>query len=380
MDRIARRRKVWKVVGGVCATAAAVLCAFMLIDIPQETNRIHIIENGEVVTTAESIRHSERQRRISTDEPRHSERQRRISTDEPRHSERQRRISTDEPRHSERQRRISTSSDTTQKASATDSTNSVRSFGQSPQDDTLRHSERQRRISTDEPRHSERQRRISTNEPRHSERQRRISTDEPRHSERQRRISLGFGSDLSRLTGAVVRGGDKISSAVGASPSWGNNYSEDVVFPNISGDNVPTTINNPVTLNKIISVGIYAKYGFSENFFAAGGLELTYYTTSGKDLLYLGPSIGIGYDIYKNYKVDIYASISGLPEWCLSSSGYPALISTSLTAGAQFRLGNITWIALEPQLRYYAYTGSGNKVSMRQPLCFSFNLGFRFDL
>ncbi|MCF0164930.1 MAG: hypothetical protein HUJ92_06565, partial [Bacteroidales bacterium] len=74
MDRIARRRKVWKVVGGVCATAAAVLCAFMLIDIPQETNRIHIIENGEVVTTAESIRHSERQRRISTDEPRHSER------------------------------------------------------------------------------------------------------------------------------------------------------------------------------------------------------------------------------------------------------------------------------------------------------------------
>ena len=127
----------------------------------------------------------------------------------------------------------------------------------------------------------------------------------------------------------------------------------------------------------------------------------SYYIDSRQTLHYLGIPLNIGYSIWDNRWLRIYASAGGMVEKCIAGSvrsDYfygndrrnteredvtvrPLQWSAAASAGFQFRLSPLVGIYLEPGLIYHFDNGSDiETVYSDRPFNFNLNLGLRFSL
>ena len=188
------------------------------------------------------------------------------------------------------------------------------------------------------------------------------------------RLSFGVGSGF-----ATTSNGDL-------------NFGEHSYYDPISGvcftdPSTPSTPKRSYKLDFPVSFGVSAKYTFNNGLFLIGGISATtchcviFDEFDGGQLWYLGPSAGVGVNFYQNANFYAYTAATGQLDWCVSHYYMPILPSANLSAGVQFRLGSVSWLFAEPQLKYtFKSENSTTIVSFDKPFQFSVNLGLRFEL
>ena len=126
----------------------------------------------------------------------------------------------------------------------------------------------------------------------------------------------------------------------------------------------------------------------------------SYYVDSRQTLHYLGVPLAVGYSIWSNNWLNIYASAGGMLEKCVGGNerhNYtysndtrdmdteklavkPLQWSVMASAGAQFKITDFVGIYLEPGVIYHFDNGSEVRSSYtEQPFNFNLNLGLRFS-
>ena len=126
----------------------------------------------------------------------------------------------------------------------------------------------------------------------------------------------------------------------------------------------------------------------------------SYYVDSRQTLHYLGVPLAVGYSIWSNNWLNIYASAGGMLEKCVSGNVRhtytysndtrdmdteklavkPLQWSVMASAGAQFKITDFVGIYLEPGVIYHFDNGSEIQSSYtEQPFNFNLNLGLRFS-
>ncbi|NLD21760.1 MAG: hypothetical protein GX664_04680 [Bacteroidales bacterium] len=188
------------------------------------------------------------------------------------------------------------------------------------------------------------------------------------------RLSFGLGSGFATASDGDLHFGE-------------HSYYDPIAGVCFTDPSTPSTPKRSYKLDFPVSFGVSAKYTFNNGLFLIGGISATtchcviFDEFNGGQLWYLGPSAGVGVNFYQNANFSAYTAATGQLDWCVSHYYMPILPSANLSAGVQFRLGSISWLFAEPQLKYtFKSENSTTIVSFDKPFQFSVNLGLRFEL
>lgn len=148
-----------------------------------------------------------------------------------------------------------------------------------------------------------------------------------------------------------------------------------------------------------ISFGFAVRYDMPSGLYVESGVRFTQYLTtvtpSGakQALLYTGIPVGVGYNLYENGNLGVYASGFYMPAKCiagLESPTYPTNStsrrdipiqhSAGISAGADYTVWNRISLYAEPSLSYYFKNELAPvTIFTENPWYFTLNLGARFN-
>ncbi|MCF0167952.1 MAG: hypothetical protein HUJ93_04835 [Bacteroidales bacterium] len=204
---------------------------------------------------------------------------------------------------------------------------------------------------------------------------------EPSHS-RSRRASIALSA------GSKVQGISVFEDAV-AGP-----IGSDIAKPGDSGESFlkPDPIQKPIpekkeaTLGIPLSFGLSLRYDISRLLFVTAGVSAAIRDVSGlgisdRQFWSVGPSAGVGINLFDREKVNLYVAASGDAGWSVTHKDFPMICSAGVALGGQIRLGGAMWLYAEPQFRYSFKTENGScRAIYSDPRQFALNIGLRLDL
>ncbi len=214
---------------------------------------------------------------------------------------------------------------------------------------------------------------------------------EPQKKQRGGRFSIGVNGQFGN--------GDANNSKLAS-------YSQAPHVPSVPKDNPYGSLTFAMAVARTeyhhaapISFGVSFRYDMPSGIYAESGLRFTQFLTtvtpSGakQALLYAGVPVGLGYNLFSNDNIGVYASGYYMPAKCIAgreSTNYPTNStnrndiplqhSAGISAGADYTVWNMISIYAEPTLSYYFKSENAPvTIFTENPFYFTLNVGARFN-